>query len=191
MAMIGLKVPEEISERLSKISVPGKKLPAEEMHITMFYFENKLNIKDIVKITQAMYDIIKKFEQVRLKGVTISTFKKCDDGVPVIVPIVSDELVDLRKKMAKKFDNEDIDYSKKWPEFRPHLTLSYSPKEIEDKKLDKNINWKASEVIFWGGDRHSDPGILVSIPLCVGKKASKFESSFLAAQLFESLVKNS
>lgn len=189
MAMIGLKIPEEVAERLSKISVPGKKLPKEEMHITMFYFENKLNIKDILKITQIMYNVSKKIEPIHIKGTTISTFKKGDDGVPIIVQIVSEDLSIFRKKMAQKFDDEDIDYSKKWPEFNPHLTLSYSSKEMEDKKLDKNISWKASEVVFWAGDWHSDPGILVSIP--IAKKASKFQSNYLVAELFESLTKMS
>lgn len=187
MAMIGLKVPEEITEKLSRISVPGKKSPPEEMHITMFYFENKLNIKGIIKIVQVMYDVIKKCESLAIKGTTVSSFKKGDDGVPIIIPIISEELLELRKKLAKKLDNEEINYSKKWPEFKPHLTLAYSPKEMEDKKLDKNISWKADEVILWAGDWHSDPGILVSMP--VTKKASKFETSYIVAKLFESLVK--
>lgn len=187
MAMIGLKIPDEVIDRLSKISVPGKKLPKEEMHITMFYFENKLKIKDVVKIVQAMYDVTKKFESLSIRGVTLSTFKKGDDGVPIIIPILSEDLLDLRKKLAKKLDNEEVNYSKKWPEFKPHLTLAYSPKEMEDKKLDKSISWKASEVVLWAGDWHSDPGILVSMP--VTKKASKFEMSYIAAELFESLAK--
>lgn len=189
MPMIGLKAPEEICERLSKISVPGKKTPADEMHITMFYFEQDLGIKDILKITQAMYEVTKKADALSIKGNTVSTFNKGDDGVPVIVPIVSDDLVDLRKKMAKKFDNEGIKYSKKWPEYKPHLTLSYSPKEMEDKKLEKSIGWKASEVIFWAGSWHSDPGVLVSMPLHLGKKASKFDKNYLVAELFESLTR--
>lgn len=198
MAMIGLKVPEEISERLVKISVPGKKSAAEEMHITMFYFEDKLSIKDVTKIVQAMYEVTKKNEPLHIKGTTVSTFGKGDDGIPVIIPIVSEDLMTIRKKMAKKFDEAEIDYSKKWPEFKPHLTLSYSPKKMEDKKLDKNISWKATEIILWAGEWSSDPGILVSMPLyqkvknsnAKHAKASKFESSFLAAQLFEALVKS-
>lgn len=189
MAMIGLKVPEEICERLAKISVPGKKISPEEMHITMFYFEDKLKIKDVVNIVQAMYEVTKKFDAIPIKGNVISTFKKGDDGVPVIVSILSEDLIDIRKKMAKKFDDADIKYSKKWPEFKPHLTLSYSPKEMEDKKLEKNISWKASEVVLWAGDWHSDPGILVSMPLHLSKKASKFDKNYLVATLFESLTR--
>jgi 2'-5' RNA ligase len=195
MAMIGLKIPEEVSERLAKISLPGKKTLAEEMHITMFYFENKLSIQDVLKVVQAMYETTKKSEPIHIKGTTISTFDKGDDGVPIIIPIVSEDLISLRKKMAKKFDEAKIEYSKKWPEFKPHLTLSYSPKKIEDKKLNKSIAWKAEEIVFWAGEWSSDPGILVSMPLIPKdikhKKASKFESSFLVAQLFEALVKSS
>lgn len=187
MAMIGIKIPEDITDKLSRISIPGKKISQEEMHITLFYFENKLNIKDTVLIVQAMYDATKKMDPVSIKGTTISTFKKGDDGIPIIIPIISEDLLNIRKKIAKKFDDEEIDYSKKWPEFKPHLTLSYSSKEMEDKKLDKNIHWKASEIIFWAAGWHSDPGILVSMPL--SKKASKFEINCIAAELFESLIR--
>lgn len=187
MAMIGLKIPDEVSEKLSKISVPGKKLSKEEMHITMFYFENKIGIKEIIKIVQAMYDVTKKTDSLPIKITTISTFSKGDDGIPIIIPILSEELLELRKKLAKKLDAEEVSYSKKWPEFKPHLTLSYSSKEMEDKKLEKSISWKASEVVLWAGDWHVDPGVLVSIPIT--KKSSKFDTSYIAAELFESLTK--
>ena len=187
--MIGLKVPEEICERLAKISVPGKKISPEEMHITMFYFEDKLKIKAVVNIVQAMYEVTKKFDEIPIKGNVISTFKKGDDGVPIIIPILSEDLLNIRNKMAKKFDETDIKYSKKWPEFKPHLTLAYSPKEMEDKKLEKNISWKASEVVLWAGEWQSNPGILVSMPLHLSKKASKFDNNYLVATLFESLTR--
>ena len=48
MSMIALKIPSNISEKLSKIKVDGKKELQEEYHITMFYFDGKLKIDDRV-----------------------------------------------------------------------------------------------------------------------------------------------
>lgn len=185
MAMIGLKVPEDICDELSRISVPGKKTKLDEYHITMFYFGDKLKIEETTKIVESLYEVIRKSDPIQIKGRTISSFKRGDDGIPIIVPIVSEDLIELREKIAKKFDTNGIQYNKKWPEYKPHITLSYSPKEFEDRKIDKNISWKAREIIFWAGEWHSDPGIVVELPLM--KKASR--SELVQAQLFESLVR--
>lgn len=189
MAMIGLKIPPKISEQLSKISVPGKKSSAEELHITMFYFKDKLKIDDVLSIVQNLYTITKKSDELQIKATTISSFKKNDDGIPIIVPVISEDLLALRKKIAKKFDDAGIEYSKKWPEYKPHITLSFSSKEMEDKKLDKTISWKAGEIVLWAGGWHTDPGILVELPLQMNKRASKFEPNIITAQLFESLTR--
>jgi len=54
MAMIALKIPSNISDKLSEIKVGGKKELPEEYHITMFYFDGKLKIDDVCKITKTM-----------------------------------------------------------------------------------------------------------------------------------------
>ncbi len=190
MTMIYIKVPEDICKTLSKISVPGEKLEAEEMHITLFYFEHDLKIKDMIKIFNIMYNITKKNDALNIKLTTISSFKKGADGVPIIIPIESDDLINFRKEIAKKFDNEAIKYSKKWPEFKPHLTLSYSKKEMNDKKIDKPIKFKTTELILIAGEEIDD-GVIVSVPFDLNKKTSKFESISKSAQLFELITKTS
>lgn len=186
MSMIGLKVPAGIAEKLSKISVPGKKESAEMMHITMFYFEKELTIKNILTITKILYDAVKNVPAFSIKGKKALCFPNGKYGYPIIVPIESDELLNLRKAIAKKFDTNDVKYSKKFPEYKPHLTLSYSPKEMEEKKIE-SVSWKSEEIVIWGGT-DDEPQVIVSIPFSFGKKASKFELGYIYSEIFEKLA---
>ena len=114
MPMIAIKCPSDISEKLSKISVPGKKEKVNDLHITMFYFEKqKLSIDEIVAITKATYSALKSISPIRIKSNIVSSFPRGSHGIPVIMPIVSDELLELRKKIAKKFEksHSQIDLS--------------------------------------------------------------------------------
>ncbi|HLG26632.1 MAG TPA: 2'-5' RNA ligase family protein [Paenisporosarcina sp.] len=185
MAMIGIKAPFDLAEQLKKNSVPGKQLSPEEMHITMFYFEKQLKIKDVITIIGAAHDALKRSGPFQVRGNKITTFPKGDDGVPVIVPIISDELLTIRKRMASKFDSEDIVFSKKYPEYKPHLTLSYATKEMEDEKLDKAVSWKVKDIVLWAGD-NMDGGIIVSLPLT--KQATRYDLHAVYSDVFEKLA---
>lgn len=187
MSMIALKIPSNISEKLSKIKVDGKKELPEEYHITMFYFDGKLKIDDICKITKIMNSVLGKFSPPKISFKEVSSFPKGDDGFPVIVPIISDDLIEVRKSLAKAFDKEKINYSKKWPEFKPHLTLAYSKKEPTNQKIDKSF-WNATELVLYAGDKFEfskfESGMFIFMPF--GKKASsKFEMVRLASFIFE------
>lgn len=187
MSMIALKIPLDISDKLSKIKVDGKKESPEEYHITMFYFDGKLKIDDVCKITKTMNSVLGRFSPPKISFKEVSYFPKGDDGFPVVVPILSDDLIEVRKSLAKAFDKEKINYSKKWPEFKPHLTLAYSKKEPTDQKVDKS-SWSATELVLYAGDKQEfskfESGMFVFMPF--GKKASsKFEVIRLASFIFE------
>lgn len=185
MAMIALRVPDDVAEKLNAVEVAGKSVK-EDMHITMFYFEQKLTIASIIKIMEAMYAVANKTTALKIKGTKVSSFPKGDDGVPVIVPIESEDLLSLRNSMAKKLTKFGIKYSNRYPEYKPHLTLSYSSKEVEDKKLTKPVAWSAHEVVLWAGD-DMDDGIVISVPFKIGKKASNFSGHAFYAEWFQKL----
>jgi len=187
MSMIALKIPLNISDKLSEIKVDGKKESPEEYHITMFYFEGKLKIDDVCKITKTMNSILGRFSPPKISFKEVSFFPKGEDGFPVIVPILSDDLIEIRKSLAKAFDKEKINYSKEWPEFKPHLTLAYSKKEPTNQKIDKS-SWNATELVLYAGDKFEfskfENGMFIFMPF--GKKASsKFEMVRLASFIFE------
>lgn len=187
MSMIALKIPSNISDKLSKIKVDGKKELPQEYHITMFYFDGKLKIDDICKITKIMNSVLGRYSPPKISFKEISHFQKGDNGFPVIISILSDELIEIRKSLVKVFDKEKINYSKKWPEFKPHITLAYSKKEPTDQSIDK-YSWNATELVLYAGDKFEfsnfESGTFVFMPF--GKKASnKFEMIRLASFIFE------
>mgnify|MGYP003475356039 CR=1 FL=1 len=187
MSMIALKIPSDISEKLSKIKVDGKKELPQEYHITMFYFDGKLKIDDICKITRIMNSVLGRFVPPKISFKEVSFFPKGNDGFPVIVPILSDDLIEVRKSLVKAFDKEKINYSKKWPEFKPHLTLAYSKKEPTNQNIGK-CSWNATELVLYAGDKFEfskfENGMFIFMPF--GKKASsKFEMIRLASFVFE------
>jgi len=187
MSMIALKIPSDISDKLSKVKVDGKKELPEEYHITMFYFDGKLKIDDVCKITKTMNSVLGRFSPPKISFKEVSSFPNGDDGFPVIVPILSDDLIEIRKSLAKAFDKDKINYSKKWPKFNPHITLAYSKKEPTNQKINKS-SWNATELVLYAGDKFEfskfESGMFIFMPF--GKKASgKFEMIRLASFIFE------
>lgn len=174
MALIGIKIPESIGKLLNQIEVPGKKEPHAEMHITMFYFEGALSIKQIMDICNLIIDTLENLNIFDIKFQNISSFPKGDDGIPIKVDVESPGLIELRKTLAKKLNKEDLKFSNKFPNYSPHITLSYSEDEdIDSFKLEKEISMSIGELVIWGGDSFEN-GICVIIPFKLNnKKLSK------------------
>lgn len=170
MPMIAIKIPEKIADRLSREAVPGKKCPPEEMHLTLFYFK-ELKFEEALKVIACMHEVLKKSSSIKINLKKIVSFPSNEDGTPVIVPIISDDLIRLREKLAKKLDEEGLEYSKKYPEFKPHVTLSYSTKDVEERKLLSPFTFKVDEVILYAG-KDMDSNMIVTIPFQISKAAS-------------------
>ena len=188
MALIGLRIPEEISKKLSKISVSGKKEDPAGFHITMFYFDRKLKTKELSDIVGILHKNLLKFSPLKIKLKEIKHFSKNEDGFLIIVPIISNDLIELRKFLAKQFDEHNIKYSKKWPKYNPHLTLAYSNEEPEDKKLKEELFWTSKELFLYSSDKFEfgnlETGTHIYLPF--GKNASlKYEILRLASFIFE------
>jgi 2'-5' RNA ligase len=63
----------------------------------------------------------------------------------------TEEIFKFREALRKKLDKSGIEYSKKFPEFKPHVTLSYHKEKVKDKKFDK-ISFEIDSVAIYGGD---------------------------------------
>ncbi len=179
MAFLGIEIPIEISEELSKIKVPGKKEDPAYLHVTMFYLGDKVKPEEVAKAMVAAYSIIKNTEPFKIKGRTVTSFPEGKYGFPIIIEIESDELISLRKKIKNKFEKEKIEFSNRFPDYRPHLTLSYSPKEVEEFNI-KPISCKVESIVVWGGDDAKE-GINIYLPLKGVKKVATLE---LESELF-------
>ena len=182
MALLGIEVPDKISEMLNQVIVSGHRDKSD--HLTMFYFDGELDVPTISKICKIISPIISKQEPFDLTIKKITSFPKGEYGFPIKGDVISNDLIKLRKKIATAFNKNKIDFSKEFPDFKPHITLSYSDEDFKEKKLNKPITWTNSHIVLWGGTSEI-PGIEMVIPF--GLKISKADILYSVSRL---LIKN-
>lgn len=152
MAMIGLKVPAEVGRLLNTIEVPGEHVSGDSYHITIANLGDDLPIEVVAKAIQAVYEVAAKTLPFSVSFTHVSSFPKNPAGVPVICLIKSPELVDLHGRIKKALDEFGVEYSKKFPDFKPHVTLAYNEDEMDDIAFQSPLEWSAYEMTLWGGD---------------------------------------
>jgi 2'-5' RNA ligase len=160
MAFIGFRVPAETAQLFKSIDVPGDR--ENFHHITILNFGDTMSIEDIGLGLEVAYDVISEMQPFKVKTNKITCFPGGDDGVPIICPVESEELHELWEKLGEAFDEAGISFSKKFPVYKPHVTLSFAPEPIDDRSI-PTIEWGAHELVLWGGDG-GDRGIAVHIP---------------------------
>lgn len=170
MALLHIKIPKETSRLISNIDVEGEKEDSAERHITILFLGDDFPIKDLGKALEVTAEVLEDIKPFKIKIDHYECFAKGDDGVPVICPIKSDDLHELHEKLAKAFDDNDLEYSKKWKEYRPHTTLSYNDKKI-DKKDFEPIEWIVHEITLWGGN-NGENGVFITFPLGIEKSSA-------------------
>lgn len=185
MAFLGIRIPQETGRLLTGLDVPGTATAVSEMHITMLLFEDNWPVSEIAKSLEVVYDVVSKMKPFRVTFDKVTCFPKRGEKAAIIAPVKSDELHELRDKLAKEFDKENIDFSKNFKDFKPHITLAYHDEEIDEFKIDK-VEFQVQELVLWGGD-HGDDRIFVTFPL---KSPEKHKYSFLMQRidLFEKLA---
>lgn len=152
MAFIGIKVPDGAAQELSKIDVPGEKLPPEEKHITLFYIGKQVPLKDAMRAGAVCALFARMSEPFQVGTARVTCFpENPDDGVPIICPIVSPDLMRFRARLASAFDRYGVGYSKKYPDYKPHVTLSYDRQPIPDMDI-QPVVWKVDRFVLWAGD---------------------------------------
>ena len=123
MAFIGIQVPQETAKLLSLLDVPGKKESVSHLHITLAYLGNDISMEQVLSCVVSVYSVVSNTKPFTVECDKISTFDS-DDDIPIILPIHSSELHKLREKLCDKLEQLHVKYSKKYPEFKPHVTLS-------------------------------------------------------------------
>ena len=189
MAFLGIKIPHEIGRLLSKIEVPGDRTDISEMHITLLHFSDNWPVSEIAKALEATYDVICKIKPFTVKVENVSCFPARDDNpVPVIAKVKSDDLHDMRDKLAKEFDKCGIEFSKIFKDFKPHITLAYAKEPIDKFEIDPTIEFAVQEVVLWGGD-NGDDRIFITFPL-KGPEKQKHSLLLQKAEVFCKLANN-
>lgn len=168
MSMIGLKVGLECARLLGSIDVPGKKTPLDEMHVTIVYLGDETPIGTITKIISSTYRVTQKRTPFTMKIGKVTCFpNKGPEGYPIIAKVMSPELHDFHTDITNSLDKAKIDYSKLYPEYKPHVTLAYSDEPIGSIILENPIEFAAHEATLWAGDHGSDR-LSATFPFVIG-----------------------
>lgn len=182
MAFLGIKIPSNIGQLLSEVEVPGEKSSPSELHITLFYFDN-FSIDDATKLLEVVYKLTTKIKPFNVKTNTVSHFPgwgdKDDKKCAIIAKITSEDLHNFRNKLADDLDKANVEFSKTYKDYKPHITLSYSKEEPEDFDLPDTIEFTVSEITLWGGQEMNDK-LIVDFPLSYGKTE---KNSFLIKRI--------
>jgi len=173
MAFLGLRVPHETARILSEIDLGfGEKEDAAKLHVTMLYIGKQVAIEKVAAMLAPIMNVVSQTKPFTVSTSRVTTFPpNPDDGVPIIARVDSNDLHAFRTALCTAFDAAKIDYNKKYPEYKPHVTLGYEqdPLVFADNAVDISIptvTWAAHELTLWGGDS-GDNRVIVTFPLSV------------------------
>lgn len=162
MAFLGLQVPHETGRLLSEIDVPGERESVESFHITLLYLGEKVPMETVAKAMVVTEGVTASTTPFTVRTRLVTCFPKNEAGVPIICRVESDALHEFRAELAAAFDREGIEYSKRFPEYKPHVTLAYSDELIFDESI-PTVEWGAHESVLWAGDR-ADGRLTITFP---------------------------
>lgn len=185
MAFIGLRVPSEVSRVLDQLEVPGTVVPANQKHITIVHLGSKVPVDTLGDVIITAHEILSKEVPFQVTLERIDAFPSGDDGVPIIAPILSEELQSIHKKLIAAFDADGLPYSKRFPEYKPHVTLSYGPEGSGDgvQAPMGPLPWSVYEIVLWGGDAGED-NLTVTFPLALPGKTALWHRLVQGAMRF-------
>lgn len=158
MAFIGLTVPIDIASQLSSLYEDGDKTPLEEMHVTLCFLGKKMDNGSFLEALHACYSAAVTNNPIKITAAVLSTFPPNPDdrnGVPVIVRVVSEDLIKFRAELTAMLDSYGVEYSKKFPVYKPHITLAYGPEQFTPRQI-KPLSWMNSYISLWGGKEFDD-----------------------------------
>ena len=162
MAALMLEVPPGTQRVLKELKVPGEPCPQVD-HITVMYLGDDVSIEQISEMMPFIYEACQKQKPFTVQASKIGTFPKGDDGVPVIAKIESPELMKFQKNLKKALEVAQFDLEDKWPEYKPHVTLSYCGHEKVSRTFPK-VQWGVTSLTLWGAD-HGTGRLVVQFPL--------------------------
>lgn len=165
MAMLAIPLSPDISRLFRETDImEGKRDPSD--HITLFYFGDDLPLKNILKIIPVVFDVTSNMKPFSASCGKIISFPKGKYGYPVVGEIKSNDLSDFRNNLKKEFDKNKIKYDNTFTDYKPHVTIGYSEKEVKNIKFDKT-NWSINQVSLYGGDR-ADSRLFINFPFTLG-----------------------
>jgi len=166
MSFLGIAVPHEISRLLASVDVPGDPKPTSSYHVTLFYLGDDIPVDKLSDALSPIYEVVSRTPPFTVETSEITSFPPKPDGtVPVVARIVSNDLLRLRAELKGAFDAAGIEYSKTFPDYRPHVTLAMLPGGERPADIPiRKVEWGVGEIVLWGGD-YEDDKLIVTFPL--------------------------
>ena len=147
MTFLHLPIPSNISSILQSIPLSGKIVrPDPSDHATLFYFEQEIDLDYALKIIPIVQKVTTKVKPFIINFSKFSSFPSGKYGTPIICPIKSSELIKLRSEIKNAFEDNDIEFSNKFPQFKPHVTLGYYEEEHSGKF--NEVAFPCNKIIF-------------------------------------------
>lgn len=155
MAMIAIRIPQETARLLEKMAkcIPGNSQAASDMHVTVLYLGDDVPIDVIAKAMTACHAVTSTTAPFTMSVDRIDSFEPGTNGTPVIMPVTSNELQTLHQNLKAELDRQGVFYDKKWPEFKPHVTLSYVDGMKGSGYLPKPLSWGVFELTVYGANK--------------------------------------
>lgn len=168
MAFIGLRVPADAARVLESHEVPGERLSASDMHVTILYVGKNVSIVDLAKAMVAAYGVAGRTRPLSLVIDRATNFPVGPDGWPIICRLDSPELQRLNADLKAEFSRLGLPFNNKWPDYKPHVTLSYIKEPqpegfVFDSPLPGPLPFAVHELTIWGG-KEGEGQIHVDIP---------------------------
>ncbi len=186
MAFLGLRVPQETARILAEVDIGkwGEKEPPSSFHITMAYMGREVPIETIAQMIPAIFPVVAKTSPFTVSTSHVTTFPPHpEDGVPIIARVDSEPLHAFRAAVCQAMDAAGVDFSKKFPDYKPHVTLAYAKDALVhyDNAFDihiPTIEWAAHELVLWGGD-NGDNRLIVTFPLSIAMSKTAMHRAYV------------
>ena len=157
MAYIEVHVPPSAASALAALAVP---VPMRDvtrpdgMHVTACFLGKSVTNEAAVEAISVCGKVASRYKPIVVKAALLTTFPEnleWKPGVPVIVRLVSQALMDFQAELTEALNSAGVDFSKKFPEYKPHVTLGYTASRFEPIS-GFIIPWTSPFVTVWGGD---------------------------------------
>lgn len=171
MAYISFMVPPEAAVELAKLYPEGDLTAPEDMHVTLAFLSRGTPPSQVLRAIAACHVVASTSAPVLMHAALLTSFPpnpEHREGIPVIVRMVSDALFSFRARLVAELDKFGVEYSKKFPEYKPHVTLSHShSSERPTPRKVGPVSWTSSQLMVWGGEDHHK-GIWAGVELTGG-----------------------
>jgi len=150
MAALMLSVPPQAADSLKVLPVPLE----DDPHVTIIYLGDDVPVETLGELVPTIYGVTSSAKPFLVSTQTVGTFPEGNNGVPVIALVEAPALHQLKDRLCAALDSVGYAYDKKFPEYKPHVTLAYGPSHVAGLQASiPPVSWDAMDLWLWGANR--------------------------------------